>query len=198
MASHHLLELLESLRILAHTCHGQAPRNLHSAEHAFIFSWRSQQSTIWTCLPIGKSDQDSGSAQIPRVGPFLNCSQAETNRPKTVIGTVPSTMPSIMDSTGADKFNEEPISTSTVSMAIAAWGRDPATAPAVIICAPRNAASDWRGAATKAFPRNMKAKRPTTIAGMLERDRTAMSQTFVFYLPQKEILTLAWSWTKMS
>ena len=32
---------------------------------------------------------------MPKVGPFLNCSQAETKRPSTVMGTVPKTMPSM-------------------------------------------------------------------------------------------------------
>ena len=48
--------------------------------------------------------------QIPKVGPFLNCNQAETNRPKTVMGTVPKTMPNITVSNGAAMLTLEPSS----------------------------------------------------------------------------------------
>ena len=57
---------------------------------------------------------------MPKVGPFLNCNQADTKRPNTVIGTVPRTMPNINASIVADIVRLDVIS--GISTAFAAAG----------------------------------------------------------------------------
>ena len=129
-------------------------------------------SACTLCAPrSGKSHSPQplflAAAQMPRVGPFLNCSQADTKSPSTVMGTVPRTMPSIKASTVAATLTLLPTSNCWASMASMAWAIcGTATTPAAAT-APRSPLE--LGAATKALLRKTAASRLKAMAGRIRR-----------------------------
>ena len=143
--------------------------------------------SVWFCCNAAIRKIPSHCAQIPRVGPFLNCNQADTKRPKTVMGTVPSTMPNIRASTVADRFREESMGRSATSMAEAICGAK--TAPATGATATPRKLAELLGGATKVWPRRKAAIRLRANAGRMRR---AMAQTVtesdgVLYFSEPEI-----------